>query len=241
MGFENKGHITRNYKLVREVGGGRLVHAKGCPIASDYDIMGLEEIAEWKPDKMNTCPCCRKQVYIAQAANDYQEHYRKYWDIFRSVPENVLRRLFQNGNSPTGSRLNGELRDIKMQIINNRLYLRVDRERWYIDLTLFPIGEVHLYHNNYSIKRRNENDEDWAEPGYHEHELWAHRSDIRLDPDSLDQMTDAIRKIAIYDYNEARQVHKKKHVAKQKRMHTLSEIDAEYWGFDEDEPMLMKM
>lgn len=222
MGFENKGNVTKNYKLVREIGGARVVHAKGCPTASKYDIMGLEEIEEFKPEKMRACAKCEKQVYIANAAVDYQKQYRNYWAVFQNVSIVLIRRLFHSHHL------------VKMEFIGNRLYIRADRERWYIDLTLFGIGEVHLFHNNYNVKKRNEGDAAWNKPGYHEHEL---KSDL----ESFDQMSEAIRRIAVYDYEEAKRAHKRKRVQRQKVTHTLSEVDAAYWGYDEDEPMLMKM
>lgn len=218
MAFSTK-PISVNYKLVRELGGARIVHAKGCSMIQNYDVRGLEEIDTFKPGKMTPCKHCEKLVYIAGAAEDYQKNYRKYNAVFRDVSASLVRTLF------------GSDKKAQCTFLGDRLYILYGKDRWYLDLTFFSLGEVHLFHNNYNTEKRSHGDSAWFKTGFHEHPL----------PDQRTTVTECIRRIIGYDYGKAKRAHKEHQKERRQNRHTMSEIDAEYWGFSSEEPSRKKM
>jgi len=203
--------ISKNFKLVREIGGSRIVHARGCESIRNYCVDGMEEISEYRPGKMRPCAHCERYVFVANAAKDYVEHIREYHEIFDKLSICSVRRLFKKSR-----------RHMDLEIIGQRLYMRVDRERWYIDISLLAIGEVRVFHNNYNITKRDNDDAAWTEVGYHEHQLKGRYET---------QIEEAIMQAASYDYEKAKEAHKAKQ--KNNRRVTFSELDAEYWGFSD--------
>ena len=211
--------ISLNYKLVRELGGARLVHAKGCYIIQDYDERGLEEIPTFKPEKMIPCKHCEKLIYIAGAAEDYQKNYRKYSKVFRDVSVSLVRTLF------------GSNKKAQCTFVGNRLYILYGKDCWYLDLTLFPLNEVHLFHNNYNTTKRSKGDSKWFKTGFHEHTL----------PNQQMSVMECVRRIIGYDYGKAKHAHKERQKELRRTSHTMSELDAEYWGFSSEEPSRKKI
>lgn len=197
--------ITKDTILIRTLGGNHIVHAIGCPYIADWDIDGCEPIARFKPDKMATCPMCKRMAYTSIGAKDYAKHRKDYERIFTEfkVSANLIADFVQAGRA-------------KMTLINNIMYVHAKQDDWYID---FNYGDVHLFHNNYRANARSAEDDNAFIKGYHEHTLAAEAPN--------DKAYEAIRQIIKYDYRTAEKVHKKKKKPKMK----FSELDAEYWGF----------
>ncbi len=194
-----------DFKLVREIGGARHVHARGCKILATYETEGVEEIPRFKPEKHVVCKTCEKLIYIANAAEDYVENFLKYerW-LASCVSLKILKELLID-------------RGATLRIEGNRVYVKVGRERFYVDFTLFDVAQVRLFHNNYKLNARKENEDDyasWAKDKYHEHDLRIHSA------------SNAFQYIAWYHYKDAE---KNNHGRKEKPK--FSELDPEFYGF----------
>ena len=197
--------ITKDTTLIRTIGGKRMVHAIGCPWIQNWNIDGCEPISKLKPAKMKICPVCRRMVFTSIAAKDFQKHrkeYEKFYNDF-SVSSTVLEDLIQRGKA-------------KMEIRNEKLYISSKEDDWYID---FRFGEIHLWHNNYSVNDRAKQGVNIVDKGFHEHVLRSKKPN--------EQVYEAFRQIIKYDFKKATNVHKKKRNPKIK----FSELDNEYWGF----------
>lgn len=197
--------------LVRESGGARRVHTRNCPIVNSYTGLGIEEIPRFKYGKYNTCNICRSMMYVASMANDYEENFPKYKKWFKGVKPEVIAKIAFNKHG-------------RVKIVNDKLYIKVGAERFYIDMKLFDIGEVSLWHNNYSLKKRAEDAEsgDWEVSGYHEHKLEKRTSNI---------VGNVLEYILYYDYDKAKDVHDK--ARKQRLKPQYTENDPAYWGMEE--------
>lgn len=192
-------------KILRTIGGARIVHMPTCPKIQDWDIEGLEVIDKFNPKKMKTCPMCAAMVFITESASDIVKNYKSYEKLVHDyeITNATLHKLLVENKCKL------ELRDS-----GNKLYVKKKGDTFYID---FSTGEVRLFHNNYCQTARQRQD-GHAMKGFHEHNLM-------LDTPSA-KVNEALRQIANYDFSEAVKVHKKK-----KQRMKLSEYDAEYWGF----------
>lgn len=197
--------------LVRETGGARRVHVRNCPIANNYGgIGGLEEIPRFKYGKYNTCNVCRNMMYVASMAGDYEENFQKYRKWLSNIRADVLAKIAFNKHG-------------RLKIINDKLYIKVNSERFYIDMKLYEIGEISLWHNNYSLKKRAEDGDigNWEVSGYHEHNLQKRTKDI---------VGNALEYVLYYEYDKAKKVHDK--ARKQRVKQQYSENDSAYWGIE---------
>lgn len=202
--------LSKDFTMVRELGGGRRVHARGCPILANYEISpySIEEVTRFKMGKNKSCQKCKTLMYIANAAVDYLEHYPLYKRWFEHVGTNTLAQLVFDKKA-------------KFEIIGQRLYIKSGPERFYIDFSLFDTGELRLFHNNYNIKAREEdkaNKAGWDKCGYHEHQLEKKN-------DMIDPLTNVLNYIVYYDYDKGAKTHTQK-----KRKMLISDLDPEFWG-----------
>lgn len=204
-----------NYKmasfLVRETGGARRVHVKNCPIVNNYGGNGVEEVPRFKYGKYNTCNMCKSMMYVASMADDYEENFKKYKKWLSGTKPDILGKIAFNKHG-------------RLKIVNDRLYIKVGTERFYIDMKLFELGEVSLWHNNYNLKKRADGSEigNWEESGYHEHKLEYRVKDV---------VGNALEYVFYYEYDKAKEVHDK--ARKQRIKPTYTENDPAYWGMDD--------
>lgn len=199
------GEISSDFQLIQTIGGKKFVHARGCPIITDWDVNGCRELREYKP-KLNVCPTCKKYIWITIGASDYAERWKQYKSLFEKASERIVYTLFVEKKATCFWH-------------GNRLFIHCKDDEWYLD---YSYEEIRLYHNNYNIKERNKTGENIG-GGYHEHELDNELKSAKLN--------NALRQIVKYDFEEADKVHRKKRVESLGRR-TFSEFDPEYYGFN---------
>lgn len=171
--------VKRN-QLIRTIGGKRLVHIASCPYIRDWDIEGCEVLDKVKYNKMSICPTCEKSVYIREGATDFEKKQNQYEKLFETVSASKVRSLFITQGAKT-------------RLVNERLYIKAKRDSWYID---FSLGEIRLFHGNYDIAAREDQEEAFSKMGYHEHKVG-------------NSFNAAISQIVRYDYKQAEKAHKK--------------------------------
>lgn len=201
--------FSKNWRLLITYGVPRTVHAKGCDYIKDWSVYGTEELSKLRPEKHYLCPVCAGLSYATLGAKDYNENLRMYKQLFINpdtyggVPVDVLKELYYTNKAKT-------------YICGTKLYIHVKQDDWFIDTNL---GQIRLFHNNYRVSDRSRGKEH-VEPGYHEHLL--PRGEKKT-------LSNAIKSILRYNYEEAEKAHKKKRDKRPKM--TFSEYDPEAWGF----------
>jgi len=195
--------ISKDWKLIQSIGGKKLVHARGCSFIADWELDGCKEVKEFKPKNMKPCPTCGKMVFVTLGAKDFAKNALRYKKIFESVPTELIVKFFRDSHA-------------KVSLFGDKLYIHCRQDDWYIDLSF---DEVHLFHNNYKVRKRELGDH-FAEVGFHEHELEKTTSAAKL--------IEAIKEIDMYRFEKAEQVHARQR--KKKTKMTFSEYDEEYWG-----------
>ena len=203
--------ISKDTLLVRARGNKRLVHVKECSFIRNFDLAGFDPLDKFKPGKMQACPTCQKLVLVTLGAKDYLKHAKEYETIFQSVSYRHVEKLYLLGKGKT-------------YIQNNKCFIRLKDDDWYIDLSQVVLGDVHLYHNNYQVNQRTANN-DSSLRGYHEHDLKGNTLEQKLN--------NAFGQICKYNYNEAAKVHQK---SRKKASRTFSDLDESEkaereWGF----------
>lgn len=202
--LESKTGISRDWKTIQQLGGGRLIHARGCDFIKDWSMDGCQEV-NFRPGKQKCCRYCEKLAYISLGARDYAKKWAVYKKIFNRVPLYTVQMLFNKKHAKT--------------IVNNgKLYIKCQKDNWYIDLSL---GEVHLFHNNYAVNKRSSSD-DWASVGYHEHEL--------VSESEVGKLNEALLQIAKYKFEKAIEVHAE--VRKQNRKDAVTFADYDDYESD---------
>lgn len=197
--LEEKTGISRDWTTIQQLGGSRLIHARGCDFIRNWSMEGCQEI-NFRPGKQKCCRYCEKLAYISLGARDYAKKWQVYKKIFNKVPLYTVQLLFNKKHAKT--------------VVNNgKIYIRCGKDNWYIDLSL---GEVHLFHNNYSVNKRS-HDEDWSMIGYHEHEL--------ISEDNVGKMNESLMQIAKYKFENATEHHEEKRAAKRKTAVRFSDYD----------------
>lgn len=197
--------LIKKGQLIRTTGGKRMVHIASCPYIQDWDISGCEFIDKVKYNKMALCPTCEKLVYIAEGAIDFEKKMTEYEKIFASIASSKVHSLYVNQKAKT-------------QLVNKKLYLRTKTDSWYID---FSLQEIRLFHGNYDVSAREEDEDDFSKIGYHEHKTSG-------------TFNSAISQIVRYDYKQAEKKHKK--ARKKQRKIKFSDLvgDSDYDTSDYD-------
>lgn len=194
--------LSPNWKLIQSKGAKKVVHARGCPYIKDWTIEGVTEIANFRPGKQNTCKHCEKLAYVTMGAKDYHKKFNAYRTIFDKIPLETVAYFYK--------------KHAKTTFQNDKLYVQCHKDNWYIDLSL---GEVHLFHNNYAVNRRNGTSEQtstWQALGYHEHPL-------NQSVDNVTLLNDCLLEIADYKYEKAMDIHNKNR--KKKAIKRFSDLD----------------
>ncbi len=194
--------LSPEWKLIITNPPNQIVHARGCEHIKDWVVDGTSELFKVRPNRHNICKTCEYLVYTTIGAKDYVKNAGIYKKIFKNVPVASLRYLFVEKKA-------------KCFVNGSKVYFSIKQDIFYID---FEFDEIHLYHGNYLVKKR-ELGEAFFKTGYHEHTLKPRGA----------TMKDAIEYLAFYDYDHAEKVHKKER-KKRVRM-TLSEYDPELYGF----------
>lgn len=209
--------ISKDFRFLQEVGGQRYVHARGCSILGHYDMnhYGLVEVPKFVPSRMKGCPRCYKRLCLASVATDYIDNLKRY-DIFSEVNSNLIYSFcFTKGNKVKSK--------VHINFVGDRLYISYQGEDWYIDTSLFSLDEIHFFHNNYNVRKR-ERGESNNQSGFHEHEI-PNRENMT----AAMQIEYCLNYISTYDFKEATVAHKKK----RKKSHiSVSKYDPEYYGID---------
>ena len=179
--------------LIRaQKGSNDFVHYIGCPIVKNWAVDSVNMISpnELKRRKTKLCPTCKKMSMVIFAANNFtKENAATYQKFFSFVPIYIIEKFCMN--------LKG-----KMELAGNKLYLKSKEDWWYIDFTLFDAGEVSLFHNNYKVNvRDNNNGMEFSTIGYHEHKLTGTNAE--------QMVIAALKQVANYDYQKAQKVHQK--------------------------------
>lgn len=197
--LENKTGISREWKTIQQMGGGRLVHARGCDYIRNWNMEGCQEI-NFRPGKQKCCKYCEKLAYISLGARDYAKKWQTYKKVFNRIPLYTIQLLFAKKHAKT--------------IVNNgKIYIKCGKDNWYIDLSL---DEVHLFHNNYEVNKRQKS-EDWSMIGYHEHELASE--------ENIGKLNEALLQIARYKFEKAVDVHSERRKERRKNAVTFADYD----------------
>ena len=193
--------ITKDTPLIRTTGGNHTVHAIGCPVIQNWEMTGCEPIYEAKPSRMRFCPKCEKMIWTSIGANDYMKHRMEYHKFYKDFHVSTYRvqLLYNKGRAKT--ELRGDV-----------LYICSKGQRWKIDFS--NPEQLVLWHNNYTDKGNDV----FSYQGYHEHKV--------IGDNPYAQMANCINQIATYEYEKAKEVHKKN-----KKKVLFSELDPEYYGF----------
>lgn len=197
--------ITKDTKLIRTIGGKRMVHVTNCSYIKNWTIEGAEAIKKYNPGKMKVCPTCERLVLLADMSKDYAKNKVKYSQLISEYKLSVavLNKLFAA--------------KCKVELCGNKLFITKKKDIFYIS---FEYDDIRLFHNNYNVSNRDNGSID-STKGYHEHDLFSE--------DSVKRFDEALRQIANYEFEEAKKTHAKSKPKKGKM--TFSEYDEEYWGF----------
>ena len=194
--------ITKETKLVRALGGGRIVHAIECSHIANWDIEGLTPLNKFNPKNMNTCndPICNILVHLSLGAKDYDTNRKKYLSKFLQykISAGLVQAFYIKGRAKT-------------EFYGNIIYIHSKKDDWKIEFCLD--GNIKLWHNNYQTAKRKDGQNAFA-AGYHEHELMTEN-----------KLKEEMNQIIRYDFKEANKVHEKKNKGEKKRKKmTLKEI-----------------
>lgn len=195
----------KDFLIRAQKGSNTYTHFIGCPIVKNWAADSVEFISsnEVKKKKTKLCPKCKKMSMVVFAANNFsKENAASYQKFFDFVPAYILEKLFLASKG-------------KVELVGNKMYLKSRSDWWYIDLTLFEAGDVTLWHNNYKVNARdNNNGMEYASIGYHEHKVAGQTAEQKV--------IAALKQVANYDHQKAQKAHQRNR--KREMSLTISEM-----------------
>lgn len=132
------------------------IHFTKCRCVQDMMESGLTLVPhDTINDTQQLCPVCRRDALFAFGADDFEENYQKYRDLFdkHDVRDGLLRILYYD-------------KKFRTHWNKNKLYINGKYDNWLLEIN--KDQSFTFYHSNYARlpmgKRR-------PRPGYHTHTL----------------------------------------------------------------------